>query len=336
MLSLKKAGDILRQYDIQADEATEAVSRIQEWRKTFEPPTQTIYVSLIRAAKKVDITASTARRLKKIQSIQYKLRRNEKMQLPTMQDIGGCRAVLSSVENVRTLSDLMEKSKSKRKLIKKVDYIDTPKKSGYRGIHLIFSQPTLIGSELVDKKIEVQIRTNLQHIWATAVELAELATNYKLKSGEGTDEWKRFFAIASSAFALQEESPLVPNTPTTMDEIVTELQALDKAHHFITRLQALRHFKQVLENLDIFTELSTKDKHFILSIDAEKKSYRVESYKKYADAYKAYTEKERLENGVDSVVLVSVESYNKLQKMYPNYFADIREFLGILETLMET
>ena len=55
-----------------------------------------------------------------------------------MQDIGGCRVVLSDVKKVHALRDLLLDSKTKNELVKQDDYIENPKDSGYRGIHLIY------------------------------------------------------------------------------------------------------------------------------------------------------------------------------------------------------
>ena len=50
------------------------------------------------------------------------------------------------------------------------DYITTPKDSGYRGVHLIYRYYSDKNETFNGLKIEVQIRTALQHAWATAVD----------------------------------------------------------------------------------------------------------------------------------------------------------------------
>jgi ppGpp synthetase/RelA/SpoT-type nucleotidyltranferase len=55
------------------------------------------------------------------------------MQLSRMQDIGGCRAVVSSVEAVGELVDYYTtKSRIKHKLVRRYPYITEPKASGYQ------------------------------------------------------------------------------------------------------------------------------------------------------------------------------------------------------------
>jgi putative GTP pyrophosphokinase len=82
-----------------------------------------------------------------------------------MQDIGGLRIVLSNVEQVYKLVDLYRKSKSRHTLFAIHDYISSPKKDGYRSVHLIYKlekTPAVF--------LEIQVRSYLQHIWATGVE----------------------------------------------------------------------------------------------------------------------------------------------------------------------
>ena len=63
------------------------------------------------------------------------------------------------------------------------------------------------------RRIEVQIRTQLQHSWATAVEAIGMVRGEDLKGGEGNMEWLRLFELMSSEFAEIESCPLVPGTP---------------------------------------------------------------------------------------------------------------------------
>ena len=48
-------------------------------------------------------------------------------------------------------------------------------------------------STLGKNKIEIQLRTELQHAWATSLEIIDTLENIKLKtSNEGHEEWRRF------------------------------------------------------------------------------------------------------------------------------------------------
>ncbi|MCL2397611.1 MAG: RelA/SpoT domain-containing protein [Defluviitaleaceae bacterium] len=330
MLTIKQAGKTLSQYEIYEPQAAEAVSFVQDWRKEFKQPLNTVYVALRKAVLDVDILGETASRLKRLKSIQYKLNKNPDMGLSRMHDIGGCRAVVGSVEQVYEVAKKLQRKNAKRELLKTYDYIENPKDSGYRSLHLVFSQsPRGDGST---RKIEVQIRTRLQHTWATAVELAEIATTHKLKSGEGTAEWKRFFALISSIFALQETEPIVPETPGVKHKIIKELKELEHQHKILYQLGVLLEFNDFIGELN-----KEKSGHHILFINTQLRKVAVMPYSKndYDKAYKDYIRFEKNENFAYAynVVLVSAESYRSLRSMYPNYFADISMFLDVTRLL---
>ncbi len=52
--------------------------------------------------------------------------------------------------------------------------------------------------------IEVQLRTRLQHNWATAVETVGIFTGEALKSSQGNEDWQDFFRLVSTWFAHKE------------------------------------------------------------------------------------------------------------------------------------
>jgi hypothetical protein len=69
-----------------------------------------------------------------------------------------------------------------------------PQKSGYRGIHLVYRYNGR-KTEYNGLKIEIQIRTVIQHAWATAVETVGMFTQQALKSSQGEQDWLRYFAL---------------------------------------------------------------------------------------------------------------------------------------------
>src|ERR1019366_9744121 len=93
------------------------------------------------------------------------------------------------------------------------DYVDHPKASGYRSYHLIYRYFSDKKATHNGLKIEVQIRSQLQHAWATAVETVGTFIQQALKSSQGEEDWLRFFALMGSAIAYREHGELVPDTP---------------------------------------------------------------------------------------------------------------------------
>lgn len=60
------------------------------------------------------------------------------MRLTQMQDIGGCRVVLDSLDEVAALRDADSRSQAEHIFVEYCDYIARPKLSGYRGVHLVY------------------------------------------------------------------------------------------------------------------------------------------------------------------------------------------------------
>jgi hypothetical protein len=50
-------------------------------------------------------------------------------------------------------------------------------------------------------RIEIQMRTALQHAWATSVETVDAFTGEDLKFGSGSLNWTRFFQLIGSVHA---------------------------------------------------------------------------------------------------------------------------------------
>lgn len=102
-----------------------------------------------------------------------------------MQDLGGCRAVLPDLNGVYSVAQSFLRAQHKHKLIRQDDYVLKPKPSGYRGVHLVYSYRSDRTETWNGLAIEIQIRSQLQHAWATAVETVGLFTNQARKSSMG-------------------------------------------------------------------------------------------------------------------------------------------------------
>jgi ppGpp synthetase/RelA/SpoT-type nucleotidyltranferase len=107
------------------------------------------------------------------------------MELARMQDIGGLRAVVSSLKKARDLEQNYRNSSFKHELVGQRDYIARPSPSGYRSVHLIYRYRNDRAPDYNGLLIELQIGTRLQHAWATAVETMGTFLSYALKSSEG-------------------------------------------------------------------------------------------------------------------------------------------------------
>lgn len=214
---INQAGEYLKGEDLVPEET---IDILDNWRAAHSYPMHVFYVRLKSRAESVDSNALVAQRLKRASSIIAKLKRSyhgrsPSMELYQMQDIAGCRAILTNVALAKQLTtEHYLKSDLKHKLVNMKDYITTPKSDGYRSIHLIYRYRSDKKNKMYNGLlIEVQIRSKLQHLWATAVETVGFFTRQAIKSSEGSPEWTEFFRLVSSAFARMENCPTIPGTP---------------------------------------------------------------------------------------------------------------------------
>ncbi len=333
---VNKAGDMLISSSSSLDESGSALNILTNWRSSHSFPLHTFAVRLKRVSKQVDPSAIVTRRLKRVSSIINKLKRDQtsKMKMSRMQDVGGCRSVLPSIQKVNELVELYEKSRGlKHKLSNKKDYINNPKPDGYRSFHLVYKYYSDRSKEYNGLLIEIQIRTNLQHYWATAVETVDHFTRQAIKSNEGEKEWMDFFKLVSSAFANMEKTSIVPNTPTDKNELRKQVQALAKQLKVVKKMNEWTRIHKIIENF----EKDTKDKFdfYLLNLDLVTKELKISAYKKsqeeFANSEYSRLEEIMLKNKEDrDIVLVSADTTKELRKAYPNYFLDTKEFTNQL------
>ncbi len=307
---------------------------INNWRASHSFPLNTFQMGLRRRAKKVDDDVIVAQRIKRLSSIELKLRIRPTMKLTQMQDIGGCRAILRSVAGVRKVVESFLKSDIKHKLLTQDDYISAPRESGYRGVHVVYSYFSDRKETYNDLKIELQIRSQLQHAWATSVEVVGTMIGQALKSSLGEEDWLRFFQLMSSEIARTEKCPIVTGTPDDVPETRKEIAEFVKLHNPINRLDWYRSALQ-------FVDDQTTDKHFyILHLKPRENLLNVTSFKRdesedAADRYLEIEETIEQDTG-EEAVLVSVDSIGSLKKAYPNYFLDTQLFTKQIEKSLKS
>lgn len=110
-------------------------------------------------------------RIKKMPSIMEKL---ERKGLPLtiesiethLNDVAGIRVICGFPEDVYTLADALL-NQDDITLLEKKDYIQNPKKNGYRSLHLIVAVPIFLENEKRQMKVEIQLRTIAMDCWAS-------------------------------------------------------------------------------------------------------------------------------------------------------------------------
>ena len=314
-----------REYDI-----------INNWRSSHSYPLQIIKMTLLTRAKRVDNQTIVAQRIKRLSSIKLKLDRNPNMKLSQMQDLGGCRAILGTPRRVFELVDAYENAAGKNpdrpQLLRKYDYISQPKADGYRSVHFVFKYKTpAVGPAVYNGlRIEIQLRSRLQHAWATAVETVSTFTGQALKSSLGDEAWRRFFALMGSALARREGTPIIEDTPKHLGQLKKELRECARQLDVQNRLKIYGDALQGVPGL----QWALEPKYFLLELNLTTNRIVVNAYGE--DAFEVatvdYLKVEKLEKAgsVTDAVLVSVDSMASLRRAYPNYFMDTRVFIDAL------
>ncbi|NJN31491.1 MAG: hypothetical protein HC824_14500 [Synechococcales cyanobacterium RM1_1_8] len=100
---VNRAGNILKQDNPDPGEKESAEDVLTNWRSLHSYPINTFQATLRDKLKSIDHNALVAQRLKRAPSIIGKLKRFDSMQLVRMQDIGGLRAVIETIDKVRDL-----------------------------------------------------------------------------------------------------------------------------------------------------------------------------------------------------------------------------------------
>lgn len=327
-----RAGRILAGGVTSKKDYERALMIANNWRSSHSFPLNTFQMNLRKVAHQCDAEALIAQRLKRLPSIENKLRRLDWLSLAEMQDLGGCRAVLASVDAVRDVVDYYEhRSSIKHRRVNQDDYIIRPKRSGYRSVHLIFGYASDRKKTYNDLKIEMQIRSRLQHAWATAVETVDLFTRQALKSSTGEQDWLRFFALISSVIAEQEDTPRIPKTPSDPAELRDELRKLTKKLRVVERLRGYHTALEIVQEDIGATKRTTP--FLVLELNTRRMMVTWEALADSEAAAERYQAIERntARHLYRDAVLVRVESLDALQNAYPNYFADTATFVEILE-----
>ena len=327
-----KAGEKIIDDNITKEEEKESKKVIDNWRASHGYPLHVIYCNLRRRFGKRD-GFIVAERMKRLDSIIKKLSRRQTMSLWRMNDLGGCRVVVPALSDVYKSANEYKDSNIKHKFIRQYDYIDDPKEDGYRCLHHVYQfQGKKDGSFNRNMKIEIQFRTHLQHLWATAVEMIDIFTEQALKFGGGNPEYKRFFVLISALFAMEEETTNVPGTPDNRQDIIAEIKLLDQEHRILDTLKGIRTAASHVLNSD--DRKFMPGHYYILKLDYDKRMLRIFSFKpsefeKANDVYNKLEEDKKTQN-ID-VVLTRATSFQTLKSAYPNYFLDIGEFVNIAE-----
>lgn len=317
-------GDIIWTED-GADDIKEIFRIANNWRDSHAYPMRRLRSELSGQIRRLKGSGITVARLKRMHSIRKKLRAIS-ANLNHIQDLGGCRAILPTIRDAKLLINACREN-LRHDRHKENDYINHPKPDGYRCHHIVFK---FVGTEEATvfdgRRVEIQIRTRLQHSWATAVEAVGLFRNEDIKGGGGNPEWRRLFELMSSEFAIAECCPELPSAPTRAERIA-EIKELDR------RLKAanlLENLSQAFRYLDSY--LSESSKYFLIKYNNIDATVDVVGYSTPISGTKSFNEAENNGGQINSV-LVEADKIETLKEAYPNYFGDVQLFKSNLKSI---
>lgn len=213
---VNKAGKVLRRLGRgerpSVDDLSWAVDTLLAFREAHQGPLTKATMGVRSMVKTEGCQVEVSQRLKRAPTIIDKLSREPTLQLANMQDVGGCRAVLTSIAEVRRVEARLKK---RRPPYRYSDYVTSPRSSGYRAVHVVVIYD--------ERRIEVQLRTRVMHEWAITVERLAGRLGEDLKSGRGRPEVEALLRAISQAMALEEQG-------TEVDaELLSRLDALRSA-----------------------------------------------------------------------------------------------------------
>jgi len=171
---------------------TEADLRLLDsYRRSFTEAYE-IVMGKIREELKLEPTGRPA---KSTTSISDKLRR-ESIRLTQIQDIAGCRLIVTDIANQETVVEAL------KNLFEQTTIVDRREQPshGYRAVHVI--------ARCDNKLIEIQVRTALQHLWAELSEKFSDVVDSAIKYGGGDKTSQSILAKLSSLVADEESNEM--------------------------------------------------------------------------------------------------------------------------------
>ncbi|USR79171.1 RelA/SpoT domain-containing protein [Arcanobacterium pinnipediorum] len=271
--------------------------------------------------------------MKRVKSIVHKIQRpHGNFELSTLDDVGGCRLIVNSLEDAEKAKKFLVKQLNITDPRQTKDYIEKPKPDGYRSCHLL----TRRESNGTKYRVEIQIRTKLQHYWATAIEVFDELYGTSIKSPNNTEagheeapkDLPESLAIVSQLFTLEEDLSAGDKVPKSKEELLQELATMAKFRSAIDDMEDA--CSDVLESAD---ENKVDSSIFILSFSKDDQFLSVQPYtsEQLDKALETYAQ---LEQDIESnghsptnVVLVHAKGMQELRLAYPNYSANAPDFI---------
>lgn len=320
---IDRLGNAIRDEKGQIKENT--LVNLQNYRTSHKETLSTIFNFLCSISNRIHPETIVTYRIKRIESIIGKLYRYPDMRFSRMWDIGGCRCITRNNNDIYKIKKIISEN-SNFEIVKEKDYIQEPQKDGYKSLHLFIKQKES------DKIIELQLRNQKDHNWATLVEITDLLYETSLKEcgdKNGKAENKDLFRFH---LLLSDVETIGINEKKEISQILKKYKYFERLSEVFSR-NYIKVRKQWFEiesrnNHKFFLIETTKDDvpkitSFDSSINAEEQYFNV--YKSNQNA---------------NIVLTHLHrpNYKQISIAYSNYILSFHSFLDdcllIIESLI--
>ncbi|MEQ8553289.1 MAG: hypothetical protein RIC06_23020 [Cyclobacteriaceae bacterium] len=284
------------------------LEQLQEYRTSFREDISPVFENVAAIAKRIRRDSLISLRIKRIESILSKIRREPTMALGNMGDIAGCRVICHSKSSLSLIRNEISKLYSVTKV---KDYVSEPKPDGYSGYHIYIKSPV---NE--HKQVEIQLRHVRTHKWASLVEIIDIIYELKLKEGEKHPELHEFLYLLS----LERNNLDVSQIARILEVdskygIYTKLNQVFLQNHIPIR-------RSWLEATD--TEVYS---HYIIEVDKDKKS-NIKALDNYQTAEMEYFQM-FLTNQTSNFVLIFIDKpkFKEICIAYASYMMIKHDYL---------
>lgn len=316
------------------DEIIEAFHVAESWRSSHVLPMRSVRMSLAARLRSAKANGITAARAKRFSSVRAKLKRFPTMNLDQINDLAGCRAIVDDIRGVWRLVDECKAKFPHEIHGKEYDYIKEPKDDGYRSYHMVFRfRGTGEAYAFNGHRVEVQLRTRLQHSWATAVEAVGRFRGENMKGGGGDPDWRRLFRLMSLEFATTERC-----LDDGEQERAIRLSEIKDLNRRLGAAAFLENIKTATQFVKHYVIAENQSPFYLIRHDTKTHQVSVELFQ---DAVSGARSMSKIELGIEAnddpydAVLIDVGHIASLIDSYPGYFGDVGLFAQNLRFLCE-
>lgn len=321
---VQRSGDRIRE----GTSTEEDMEVLENWRAAHAHIINTFQANLRSRTRGTKFLVG--QRLKRRVTIIDKLTRQPGMNLARMHDIAGCRVVFPTAPDMLKFRNEFIQSRAKHERVTaerdQFNYFESPKESGYRGIHDVYKYNSYAPSASAwnGLSIEIQYRTRPQHAWATAVEIADLLNKSRIKFSESANNHQDFFRVCSEIIARTTENSNSCLPELSDADLVAAFQEAEKVTHMLDILSKTNRMSSNVHDKFFKKRLNTI---LIFPFEGQNTVLRVQGYKDTRRALDAYEVLEKENEGKADIVLVRAEDANAMMKVFQNYFTDARDFV---------